>query len=583
MMPMIAPIVTNAQTTNLNARFYLRPLTTGEISTNKLPSTVSTSGGQSNVAIGTAAYLEVDVAAGYPTSDLAGVVWTLTMKPAGSQAFIGDSPIVGLPVFEPSDRLIYQVAGRAMIRPDVTGVYEVSGVVTTHSGKTATVAGTILGATYVGLSGCAKCHNGGTGAPVMVPNWQQTLHSQIFTQGITGQLGSYSTTCLTCHTVGFDANATVDNGGFSKTMAKLGWTFPTSLQQSNWDNMPSQLQNLGNIQCENCHGAGSEHANNGGTPWAITKPQGTGACQKCHDAPTHHIKGTEWNSSMHAVTTTDPAGNASCVGCHTGTGFKARMSGVTPKDLTYHPIDCGTCHEPHGMTTPASDMHIIRAMAPVKLADGTVVSNAGEGALCMNCHQSRQNAAAYVPATAGSSHYGPHYGTQGDMIEGVNGYTYGQQMPTSAHGFVAKDTCVACHLQTVNPTDPGFLAVGGHTFKLSVTPAGSSAPIQLVAACQGCHGSDVTTFDFPLFDYNNDGKIEGVQTEVQHLMDQLSSMLPPVGQPKTSLSIDATWTKPQLAAAYNWTFVHNDGSKGVHNTAYTVALLKASIADLGKQ
>src|SRR6516164_8079391 len=115
MTPMIAPIFANAQTTNLNARFYLRPFTTGEISTNKLPSTVSTSGGQSNVAIGTAAYLEVDVAAGYPTSDLAGVVWTLTMKPAGSQAFIGDSPIVALPVFEPSDRLIYQVAGRAMI------------------------------------------------------------------------------------------------------------------------------------------------------------------------------------------------------------------------------------------------------------------------------------------------------------------------------------------------------------------------------------------------------------------------------------------------------------------------------------
>jgi hypothetical protein len=63
-------------------------------------------------------------------------------------------------------------------------------------------------------------------------------------------------------------------------------------------------------------------------------------------------------------------------------------------------------------------------------------------------------------------------------------------------------------------------------------------------------------------------------------MDQLSAMLPPAGQPKSTLTIDNTWTQPQLEAAYNWLLVNNDGSKGVHNTAYAVGLLKASIADL---
>jgi hypothetical protein len=58
-------------------------------------------------------------------------------------------------------------------------------------------------------------------------------------------------------------------------------------------------------------------------------------------------------------------------------------------------------------------------------------------------------------------------------------------------------------------------------------------------------------------------------------------MLPPVGQPKTALTIDATWTRPQLEAAYNWLFITNDGSKGIHNMAYTVGLLKASITNLG--
>ncbi len=166
------------------------------------------------------------------------------------------------------------------------------------------------------------------------------------------------------------------------------------------------------------------------------------------------------------------------------------------------------------------------------------------------------------------------------MLEGVNGFTYGKKIPTSAHQFVVENKCVGCHMQTVATTDKAFLQAGGHTFKVGFTPAGATAPIQLVAACQTCHGSDITTFDFPLFDYDGDGNIDGVQTEVQHLMDELSAMLPPVGKPKTSLTIDATWTQPQLEAAYNWLFVDKDGSKGVHNTAYAVGLLKASIANL---
>jgi hypothetical protein len=169
------------------------------------------------------------------------------------------------------------------------------------------------------------------------------------------------------------------------------------------------------------------------------------------------------------------------------------------------------------------------------------------------------------------------------MLEGVNGFTYGQKIPTSAHAFVVKDTCVTCHMQTVAATDAAYLKAGGHTFRPGYTSTDPNVSGDLVAACQNCHGPEITTFDFPLFDYNGDGTIDGVQTEVQHLLDQLSALLPPVGQPKTSLTIDATWTRPQLEAAYNWQFVNNDGSKGIHNTAYAVGLLKASIADLSAQ
>jgi hypothetical protein len=76
------------------------------------------------------------------------------------------------------------------------------------------------------------------------------------------------------------------------------------------------------------------------------------------------------------------------------------------------------------------------------------------------------------------------------------------------------------------------------------------------------------------------GSTAGVQTDVQNLLNQLSTLLPPVGTAKTSLSIDATWTQPQLEAAYNWLFVNNDGSLGIHNAAYAEGLLNASIANL---
>jgi Doubled CXXCH motif (Paired_CXXCH_1) len=336
--------------------------------------------------------------------------------------------------------------------------------------------------------------------------------------------------------------------------------------------MPPQLQNVANIQCENCHGAGSEHVNNGGAGYALTVPTGSGACAQCHDDPSHHIKFATWSNSAHAVTTRDPAGNATCVGCHTMDGFMGRVAGATTLNTTYGAINCETCHEPHGQTIPSTAAHLLRTVAPVTLADGTQVSNAGMGTLCMNCHQSREKAAVYAATTAGTTYFGPHEGPQADMLEGVNGFTYGQTIASFAsHASAITDTCVTCHMQTASSSDPNMYNVGDHTFNISYTPQGSSTPDQLVAACQTCHGSEATSLN-----------IDGVQTEVQNLLDQLSAMLPPAGQPKTSLNIDSTWTQPQLEAAYNWLFVHNDGSLGVHNAAYAEGLLNASIANLQK-
>ncbi len=172
----VATTATYAQI-NLQAQLVLRPLTNGEIATYKLPATTETSPGLTTVGVGQAAYLEVDVNIAEPASDINGVAWTLTTKPSGSQAAIATSPLgANVPVYELSDRLTLQAAGRALLRPDVNGVYVVTGVITTHSGPTATVSQTIVAGNYVGITACARCHSGG-GAPNMVPSWSNTLHA----------------------------------------------------------------------------------------------------------------------------------------------------------------------------------------------------------------------------------------------------------------------------------------------------------------------------------------------------------------------------------------------------------------------
>jgi hypothetical protein len=198
----------------------------------------------------------------------------------------------------------------------------------------------------------------------------------------------------------------------------------------------------------------------------------------------------------------------------------------------------------------------------------------------MNCHMSRRDAETYVETSGGSSHFGPHYGPQTDMLMGANAVTYGKVIVSSAHKDAVPNTCTACHLQEMSASDPGFLNVGGHTFRPGWdggTPNDPSDDIHLTELCSDCHG-EIESFNITRDDYDGDGVVEGVQTEVRDLLDELGMLLPPIGDPE--VAITASYTRPQLRAAFNWEFVHEDGSFGIHNTAYAVGLLKASIADL---
>jgi hypothetical protein len=182
------------------------------------------------------------------------------------------------------------------------------------------------------------------------------------------------------------------------------------------------------------------------------------------------------------------------------------------------------------------------------------------------------------------------------MVEGVNGITYGKFIPSGAHSYTIENVCVGCHMQTIATNSPnyalGFTKAGGHTYSMTYSVVTNSVTnvVDLVDICVKCHGP-IQGFDMVRKDYNEDGVIEGIQTEVQKLLDRVSTLLPGSayradgnyvadGVVKSSISAKTNWQTRFLNAGWNWQFVNVEGSHGIHNAPYAIGLLKASIADL---
>jgi hypothetical protein len=596
----------------LQGQITLRPLTPQNIKDFGLANAQSASG-LSTIGLGQPAYFEVLVNNAVPNADITNVTWVLTGKPTGSSAALAESPLgASVPTFKMADRInqsgapVFKVAGRTILRPDLRGKYTVTASIQTASSGSTNLTQSITAGVYMGVNTCALCHSGGVIAPNMMTPWSQTLHASVLTRGINGESGAgYNAENIPFHSVGFDANANAVNGGFDDVALQTAWTFPLTLNTNNWNAIPSPLKNLANVQCESCHGPGSEHAFSLGDTNLISKSFIAGNCAQCHDnkdpISSPGIKMAEWNNSLHSHSTRTPSGanRDNCVRCHTAPGFRnfVEFGGKTAyvTNTVYEAITCAACHDPHDATHP----HQLRAANTYTLPEGTTVTNVGSGALCMTCHHSRngevtQNITNYklgLPTWANGSSFGVHDSTAGDMVEGVNAFTYGKEIPSGSHNAVIPNVCVGCHMQPVAPDHPAFTKAGGHTFSMTypVVSGGVTNTVDLVNVCVKCHGP-IQEFNFARKDYDGDGIIDGVQTEVQHLLEKLSRLLPNstyradgnyIGDGLVkSPSVKTNWPTKFLQAAWNWQFVNVEGSKGVHNAPYAVGVLKASIADL---
>ncbi len=489
---------------------------------------------------------------------------------------------------------------------DEEGRYEVT--ITATNDKTAKESSSfeVYAGHYVGASNCITCHSGSV-MPDTVTSFKETGHADKF-QATYASYSAKSDYCIRCHTTGYDETSKA--GGFAAAAKQAGWD-PTKGSVAGWlkasnltvdQVMNTPMGDFANITCENCHGPGSVH-----TKALSYEP---GVCSQCH------AQELQWRNSGHALTgykNLHTAEGTSCVQCHTGQGFvtvtirgeqavfpnmeRDGLKANLPDPGAMAEIACATCHDPHAATEPeknasgATFSKQLRLVGNITMPNGQTV-DAKDSASCVSCHADKRDLTYKADYLAGKNTRGAHDDTQADVFYGVTASVFdfgGSPYATSPHAAVVSEACVACHM-AANPAAPqgaqadnvqvlsshgalSLITVGGHSWNMSGPYKDTN--VQNVAACTSCH-KELTSFNRKANgDYDGDGKVEGIQDEVDGLLKLVEAQLPKdsKGAVVSSITKDNT-TEIQRQALWNYAVVKNDGSRGVHNTAFSVQVLQ---------
>jgi len=325
-------------------------------------------------------------------------------------------------------------------------------------------------------------------------------------------------------------------------------------------------------------------------------------CVDCHGSETKFpVRGvrSQYLTSGHRTLGNASYANADdCQSCHTNEGFIQRVkTGIMdPKKVLSNPseIGCFTCHAPHD-----NGNFSLRTTAKVTLANA-VVFDKSKGNLCANCHRARRTPKEEVRArNIPTDSWGAHHGPQADMLAGTNAYEFaGKKYASSVHTALPNATCVSCHMAL--PSDRYSLApsIGGHSFRIAGEVHESHKLNTAGCTTSGCHGEMKQVGGTHLFDkksnsdYDGDGKIETVQEEVKGLLEKfindkgtglLQKMKDAPYDAKGKFANSKTQHPVEVVAAlYNYKFVLEDRSNGVHNMTYAVQLLMDSLKALDK-
>jgi hypothetical protein len=473
------------------------------------PGPFSDTAANENVAFGEPVFL--NGAATIPTAPTPTTIatWTWTgIKPNGTAVAFKRPDLTTYPGGPTADRFVSFV-------PDLLGLYEiqveqnpgnVTKVINLTCGKFVGV-GNLTGTTPDPFRGeCAACHAGQFGWLADFANpWRETGHAHMFERildpanplnaNLVAQNKHHwndafnygSNYSIDSRTVGWSRITAGSSGGWAEQATADAYVF----KDSTWSEIVRKhprTAGLSNIQCESCHGPGSEHA---GDSTRIRKSFDANLCGRCHSR-----KQDQWEAGPHGKPPiVSPSGSASCNNCHTAQGYVVEMraqEGADPHQVLFAvsnlnrpviPLEdrrgttCQACHEPHkrtanrGGTGPDPQL---RAFGNVQFRNGAI-ANAGVAASCYMCHQSRTDTRAGSPDFI--VRRAPHDSTMAEMLSGTNGMHYeGWSYLSSPHGIPSRFVtparsenrqCLACHVdvQPVRGVD-GYNALGGHTFTM---------------------------------------------------------------------------------------------------------------------
>ena len=318
-------------------------------------------------------------------------------------------------------------------------------------------------------------------------------------------------------------------------------------------------------------------------PQGPAGPQGEGTqnCVLCHgSSQLITAKTYQWEHSVHATGGNNNHNATNCAGCHTSQGFLERIETGAPLGATAAviedplPPNCYTCHQIHQTYTDAD--WAFTQTEPVTFWEGGATVDLGKANLCVSCHQARVVSPALPdPSTGGtitmtSTRYGPHHGPQGMMLPGFGGYRVAgpESYENSAHTLLlannTANACVQCHM---GPALAG--EYGGHTFRVSNDESGAINS----NACIACHTTGAAALN---------ALVDGSQATIDSLATVLEDILVARGlyNPTTEQNLKVEFKGHEAGALYNFKFVTEDESRGVHNFKLSKALLTNSIASL---
>jgi hypothetical protein len=289
------------------------------------------------------------------------------------------------------------------------------------------------------------------------------------------------------------------------------------------------------------------------------------SCTECHnDTTVIWSKEAQFREvSIHGTGEAFERGESgSCAGCHGTEGAEARIAAnLPPHDpsveavVNVSPYDCRTCHQIH-MTYTSADWALTGDQEGVTLEMTGGTFDKGPANLCAQCHQIRNE----LPDTSGdvitidSTRFGTHHGVEAQMLLGEGGLDVtGEPSP---HYTQTDEGCVTCHMGEER----------NHTWQPQVE------------RCQTCH-TDVETFD-----------VNETQTEIEALLAEVKTLLigsgimqadyEENGEIQENRSVAGDYPPEVVAAMWDYMFVVEDQSMGVHNPAFARALLNAAKANL---